>query len=104
MGTREADQEDITAALRDWAQPHWVWGAAFVFAPVCFILVGFIGAISGSSIPLDIASWAPRIALTIALAGLALALLLRRRVPITITTLGASLSAAGFFLLRWLSA
>lgn len=100
----EQGHDDIAAALRDWAQPHWVWGAAFVFVPVCLVLVGFVGATSGSTIPLDLASIAPKIALAIAVAGLAFALLLRRRVPITITMLGAILSAAGFFLLRWLSA
>lgn len=90
--------------MRDWSQPHWVWGATFVFVPMCLILIGFVGAISGSQIPLGLASLAPKAALAIAAAGFVTALLLRRRVPMTITTLGVTLSAAGFFLLRWLSA
>jgi hypothetical protein len=89
--------------LRDWAQPHWVWGAAFVFAPVCLMLIGFTGAMVGSLIPLSLASVAPKVGLATAGAGLLLALLLRRRVPIAITTLGLTLAAAGYFLLRWVS-
>jgi hypothetical protein len=99
----EGDNE-IGAALRDWSQPHWVWGAAFVFAPACLIVLGFTGSLIGSLIPLDLASIAPKAALAIAASGWLLALLLRRRVPIAITTFGVAISTGGFFLLRWLSA
>jgi len=82
-------------------QPHWFWALTFVLIPLILIVVGFLGSALGSVVPLSVAIAAPKLAVVVAVIGMAAALIRRRKVPIELAVIGLALSVSGYLLLFW---
>jgi hypothetical protein len=93
---------DGRSDIREEYEPHWVWAAAFVLAPLLLTAVAFMGIWPQAVIPLAVAAYAPRVAVFLSLCGVAAAAVRRRRLAFEITAAGLAISTAGYLLLVWL--
>ena len=93
----------MTIEVRERYEPHWVWLLGSLVAPMALLVVSLVGMGRGSLVSTGVAVMVPTIALTTAAVMTGAALIRARRVPIVITLVGLSLTAAGFLWLRWIA-
>ena len=88
---------------REASEPHWLWLAGSLVAPISLLLLSLLGMGRGSFVSADVAAVIALLAVITAVGFAGAALVRRSRIAIAITAIGTALTLLGFWWLHWVS-